>query len=427
MLFQNLDPASSEYGAMYHGPGILALANTKNPDGSWKWRIGITPRGILAESVDIEAAVGVHISVKDAVMELVENVGAVSDAVDELDGTVTGLAAQRIGSTNLMDDSCGERQSLLGADVIYGESGYNGRGYFGIERSGYAGSSRTSAVKDVTLTDYTAGTKYTLSGWYRVNASPALDYDNNTIVLRCYDSAGTILGDISGKSIPKSAPKGIWTYFSATAGLPAGTTKADVRLSLDRNGSILCSMVQLEVGDKATDWKPSTADLAASITAVRTEMGTAFDLTAEAINASAQKITKIETKLPSLATETYVNQRYGNLQLTNEQFEVRIGEAEGTLSGLGANTDELNNFRVIQETTFRVRPEGAIVGQAGVKTSVLVAADRVAIRDKNNNEVTRITDNNMDIENASIRKQISVGSVARVKLSDGSCGDKWIG
>jgi phage minor structural protein len=78
-------------------------------------------------------------------------------------------------------------------------------------------------------------------------------------------------------------------------------------------------------------------------------------------------------------------------------------------------------------TSFRVTSQGVVVGQSNVPTSVLVAADRVAIRDQHNNEVTKITDNNMEIESATIRKQISVGFVARVKESNGSCSDKWIG
>jgi phage minor structural protein len=236
MLFQNLDPDSSEYGAVYHGPGIVAFANTKNPDNSWHWRIGITPRGVLGEEVIIEASVGVHISVKDAYLEL-------SGGLDNLN----------------------------------------------------------------------------------------------------------------------------------------------------------------------------------------TEVATNLSLTSEAINASAARITTVESTLPGLAKQTDVSAKFAAAQLAADGLTVRVGTAESKVSGLESDTSDLKGFKTVQETTFRVVAEGAIVGKTGVPTSVLVAADRVAIRDQHNNEVTRITDNNMDIENASIRKQLAVGFVARVKLADGSCGDKWIG
>ncbi len=250
MLFQNLDPSSSEYGAVYHGPGIVAFANTKNPDNSWHWRIGITPRGVLGEEVDIEAEVGVHISVKAAVLELAEGVGAVSEGLDELDATVSS---------------------------------------------------------------------------------------------------------------------------------------------------------------------------------VKTEMSTNLSLTSEAINAQATRVTTVESALPGLAKQTDVNAKFAAAQLASDGLTVRVGTAEGKVSGLESDNTDLKGFKTIQETTFRVTEEGAVVGRTGVPASVLVAPDRVAIRDQFNNEVTTVSGNNMDIENVSIRKQLSVGHVARVKLPDGSCGDKWIG
>ena len=157
------------------------------------------------------------------------------------------------------------------------------------------------------------------------------------------------------------------------------------------------------------------------------EMAASLSVTSEAINASATRITTIESALPGMATKTEVNAKYASAKLDADGLSVRVGNAEGILSELESDATGLKNFKTVQETVFRVTTEGAVVGQTGVPTSVLVAANRVAIRDQYNNEVTRITDNNMDIENASIRKQLSVGYVARVKLSDGSCGDKWIG
>ncbi len=87
----------------------------------------------------------------------------------------------------------------------------------------------------------------------------------------------------------------------------------------------------------------------------------------------------------------------------------------------------LTELNELVTTSFRVTGEGVIVGKSNVPTSVLVAADRVAIRDQHNNEVTKVTDSMMEIENARIRKQLEVGYVAQVKMSDGSCAFKWIG
>ena len=55
-LLENMDESSADYGAMYLGCGIFAMADEKNGDGSWAWSTFGTPRGfagqkLLAESV----------------------------------------------------------------------------------------------------------------------------------------------------------------------------------------------------------------------------------------------------------------------------------------------------------------------------------------------------------------------------------------
>lgn len=68
MLLENTNPDSPDYGAIYHGPGTMALANSRAADGSWNWRIGITPNGIAGEVIQLEAEDGIKISVIEAII-----------------------------------------------------------------------------------------------------------------------------------------------------------------------------------------------------------------------------------------------------------------------------------------------------------------------------------------------------------------------
>lgn len=101
-----------------------------------------------------------------------------------------------------------------------------------------------------------------------------------------------------------------------------------------------------------------------------------------------------------------------------------IDTLQNQIDSQGNALDEL--FSLVT-TSFRVTGEGVIVGKSNVPTSVLVAADRVAIRDQHNNEVAKFADSITEVENARIRKQLEVGYVAQVKMTDGSCAFKWIG
>jgi phage minor structural protein len=50
-LLENIDANSSDYGALYLGPGFMAIANTKNSDGSWNWRSFGTGAGFTADEI----------------------------------------------------------------------------------------------------------------------------------------------------------------------------------------------------------------------------------------------------------------------------------------------------------------------------------------------------------------------------------------
>lgn len=50
-LLENIDASSPDYGAMYIGPGIFALANSKNADGSWNWRAFGSPKGFTGDEI----------------------------------------------------------------------------------------------------------------------------------------------------------------------------------------------------------------------------------------------------------------------------------------------------------------------------------------------------------------------------------------
>lgn len=51
LLFENTDETSSDFGALYIGPGILAIADSKNEEGKWDWRTGGTGSGLTADAI----------------------------------------------------------------------------------------------------------------------------------------------------------------------------------------------------------------------------------------------------------------------------------------------------------------------------------------------------------------------------------------
>lgn len=97
-LFENTDPASVDFGALYIGPGIFAIANTKDEAGSWVWRTfgtgqGFTGTEIIAESITankLAAGVGesLDLSSNTAITSVVEDVEGLSSTISQ---TAAGL------------------------------------------------------------------------------------------------------------------------------------------------------------------------------------------------------------------------------------------------------------------------------------------------------------------------------------------------
>lgn len=50
-LLENTNENSPDYGAVYIGPGMLAIADTKNPDGTWAWRTFGTGKGFSGSEI----------------------------------------------------------------------------------------------------------------------------------------------------------------------------------------------------------------------------------------------------------------------------------------------------------------------------------------------------------------------------------------
>lgn len=51
ILMENTNPSSPDYGAIYNGPGLLAIANTKDTEGAWNWRTFGTGKGFTADEL----------------------------------------------------------------------------------------------------------------------------------------------------------------------------------------------------------------------------------------------------------------------------------------------------------------------------------------------------------------------------------------
>jgi phage minor structural protein len=51
LIMENTNPSSPDYGAIYTGPGLLAIANARDTQGKWNWRTFGTGKGFTADEI----------------------------------------------------------------------------------------------------------------------------------------------------------------------------------------------------------------------------------------------------------------------------------------------------------------------------------------------------------------------------------------
>ena len=110
ILFENTNQSSPDYGAMYIGPGIFAIASEKNADNSWDWRTFGTGQGfygnelvagsITANKLASDVGEKLVISSNKAIVNIVQDVDSAQDNISALQQTAQGLQTQVSNNKN---------------------------------------------------------------------------------------------------------------------------------------------------------------------------------------------------------------------------------------------------------------------------------------------------------------------------------------
>lgn len=149
----------------------------------------------------------------------------------------------------------------------------------------------------------TPGTTYTISYWYftggAITGGSSYFYSNGTPY--ALNQAG--------------AATGAWVRSVTTWTAPAGCTTIEMRFGFNCNAyaSMGVDMIQIEVGNKVTDWRPSVEDVAADTALAQAKADTAF-------NNSQTNATNIQNKLTKNGSDILS----GQISLQS-QYAINVG------------------------------------------------------------------------------------------------------
>ena len=247
-----------------------------------------------------------------------------------------------IGTRNLLRNgaflSSTDYWELNSVTTLDEEKKFNGHPSIKIVSSGYTASKYYGAVNKYlpsSVNSFLAGDTYTYSCWYYVEDTSTFD-SSFRLRFRGVEEGDTNSTNRSELSVSATdLVQGKWTKISKTMTFTKNATNCYLQACVRQNGTIWITDVQLERGDKATDWTPAPEDMATadSVSSLTTRVQTAEQkLTKDGItsivgdyyaagNATRDALSRIEQKADSVTT-TVSNMKIGGTNLLlNTQFE----------------------------------------------------------------------------------------------------------
>ena len=289
-----------------------------------------TSQTINAKFTELTASIG---SIGTRTSALESDLSGFRTTVSETYATKSAVDSIQIGGRNLLYDSTGNiKNGWSGNTIITVDGGISGN-CLAISRTGYSGNARYFGTsKRHAMTDFNAGTSYTLSAWIKVRSDVELDA-NGYVMARFRSADNTKLYALS-LTVSSQTEKDSWIYYEKTWTInDSDIAKLEcVALALDKNGMIEACNIKLEKGTKATDWSPAPEDTEADITALSSKQSSleqtvdGFKTTVESTYATndsvTQKVSAVEQKADKISWIVKSGTSASSMELTSEALKI---------------------------------------------------------------------------------------------------------
>ena len=289
-----------------------------------------TKQTINAKFTELTTSIG---SIGTRTSALESDLSGFRTTVSETYATKSAVDSIQIGGRNLLYDSTGNlKNGWSGNTIITVDGGISGN-CLAISRTGYSGNARYFGTsKRHAMTDFNAGTSYTLSAWIKVRSDVELDA-NGYVMARFRSADNTKLYALS-LTVSSQTEKDKWIYYEKTWTInDSDIAKLEcVALALDKNGMIEACDIKLEKGNKATDWSPAPEDTTAEITSLSSKQSSleqtvdGFKATVESTYATndsvTQKVSAVEQKADKISWIVKSGTSASSMELTSETLKI---------------------------------------------------------------------------------------------------------
>ena len=212
---------------------------------------------------------GKHISWNGSTLEVVaDKIMLGNSAVASQESIDTAINNLEIGGKNFVRNSNFANNNAnweLHTDVTIDGDKYmdEGGASLKISKSSLSSDAWTGATQTI-IPSYFANDEYTISFWYYLESKSGLD-GNICLELKGTNSSGNQVGISTAYVTPTNAVVGTWTRVYATIKGNANLGNVYAYPYLNRNGTVWITNIQVEKGNKITDWSPNYYDSSDSL------------------------------------------------------------------------------------------------------------------------------------------------------------------
>ena len=256
-----------------------------------------------------------------------------------------------IGTRNLLRNgaflSSTDYWELASVTTLDEEMKFNGHPSIKIVCSGYTAGKYYGAVNKYLpshVNSFLAGDTYTYSCWYYVEDTSTFD-SSFRIRLRGVAEGDTNSTNRSELTVSaKDLVQGKWTKISKTTTFTKNATNCYLQPCVKQNGTIWITDVQLERGERATDWTPAPEDIDDDITVVKNSLSevkqTADGLTTEV----SKKLNSadLSSRIQQSATDIKIGfNKITNFLTIDPNNGLQVNHEDGSYTRIGAGGLEL--------------------------------------------------------------------------------------
>ena len=336
-----------------------------------------------------------------------------------------------IGTRNLLRNgaflSSTNYWELNSVTTLDEEMKFNGHPSIKIVSSGYTASKYYGAVNKYlpdNVDSFLAGDTYTYSCWYYVEDTSTFDKDFR-VRLRGIVEGNTNSNTISDIRIGVAdLVQGKWTKISKTVTFSANATNCYLQPCVRQNGTIWVTDVQLERGERATDWTPAPEDveeytnssIASSEKALNTNIDSAVD------KAKTDTLAEVKDKYTSKTDyQEFKKSTASSFEQTSKDITMKFDDVTEKTTSIGG---ELKEFKSTVSTNIKFSEDGINIGKNNSPFSVNINNEQMSFRD-GGQDVAYISNQEMLITDTNITNSLRLGSFIFFPRSNGNTSLVW--